>query len=164
MLLLDSRRAARVRDGEIVLLADQDRALWDRAQIDAGLAALARARALRGRGPYFLQAEIASLHFAADTDWQRVTALYGELLRLTGSPVVELNRAVALAEARGPQAGLDAVADLDLHSYHYLHAARADFLRRLERREEAREAYGRAVALARSEPERRFLLRRLEEL
>jgi RNA polymerase sigma-70 factor (ECF subfamily) len=162
MLLHDSRRAARLRDGEIVLLAEQDRTLWDRPQIDAGLAALARA--LRGAGPYFLQAEIASLHVEADADWQRVTTLYDELLRLTGSPVVELNRAVALAEARGPQAGLDAIAELELDSYHYLHAARAEFLRRLERRREAREAYERALALVRSEPERRFLRRRLEEL
>ncbi len=164
MLLNDSRRAARVRDGEIVLLADQDRALWDRAQIDAGRAALERARALHGTGPYAVQAEIAALHAEDERDWQRIATLYDELVRLTGSPVVELNRAVALAEAGGPQQGLDAVERIDLDSYHYLHAARADFLRRLGRREEARAAYARALELARHEPERSFLRRRLREV
>ena len=164
MLLHDSRRAARVRDGEIVLLAEQDRGLWDRAQIDAGHAALERAIALRGNGAYLLQAAIASLHVADHSDWQQIAALYGELLRLTGSPVVALNRAVALAEAEGPQAGLDAVEGLELDGYHYLHATRADFLRRLGRSEEARAAYLRALELVRSEPERCFLKRRVAEL
>jgi RNA polymerase sigma-70 factor (ECF subfamily) len=164
MLLQDSRRAARLRDGELVLLADQDRALWDGAQIEAGRAALARGLALRGRGPYVLQAVIASLHAGARSDWPQIAVLYGELARMTRSPVVELNRAVALAESEGPQAGLDAVEGLDLDGYHYLHATRADFLRRLGRTAEARAAYERALALVRSEPERRFLVRRLAQL
>ncbi len=164
MLLHDSRRAARVRGGEIVLLADQDRTLWDRRQIDAGRAALSRARALHGDGPYVIQAAIAALHADDTRDWRQIATLYDRLLGLTGSPVVELNRAVALAEVKGPQEGLDALDGLALDSYHYLHAARADFLRRLGRREEAREAYHRALELARQEPERRFLMRRLREL
>jgi RNA polymerase sigma-70 factor, ECF subfamily len=164
MLMHDARRAARFTEGELVLLADQDRALWNRQQIEAGLESLDRALALRGRGPYVIQAAIASLHAEDSRDWPQITALYGELARLTGSPVVELNRAVALAETAGPQAGLDAVAGLDLDGYQYFHAARADFLRRLGRADEARAAYERALALTRSEPERRFLERRLGEL
>ncbi len=162
MLLNDSRRAARVRDGEIVLLADQDRTLWNLVQVEAG-----RARSpapLGGEGPYALQATIASLHAAEPCDWSQIAELYGRLGRLTGSPVVELNRAVALAEAEGPEAGLRAVDGLALDGYQYLHAARADFLRRLDRRDDARAAYERALELARSEPERRFLTRRLAEL
>jgi RNA polymerase sigma-70 factor, ECF subfamily len=167
MLLNDSRREARVRDGEIVLLADQDRSLWDWAQIRAGRAALERALTLRGGtvgGFYTLQAAIASLHAGERSDWPAIVGLYGELARLTGSPVVELNRAVALAEADGPQAGLEALDGLELDGYQYLHTTRADFLRRLGRLADARAAYQRALALARSEPERRFLRRRLAEL
>ena len=164
MLLHDSRREARLRDGEMVLLADQDRALWDLAKIHAGRAALARARALRGEGPYTVQAAIAAQHAEDRSDWQQVAVLYDELLRLTGSPVVALNRAVAVGESEGAQAGLDAVAGLELDGYLYLHATRADFLRRLERPAEARLAYARALELVRSELERRFLQRRLEEL
>jgi RNA polymerase sigma-70 factor (ECF subfamily) len=164
MLLHEARREARFRDGELVLLADQDRALWDRAQIESGRAGLDRALALRGRGPYVLQAAIASLHAADEPDWPQILALYGELARLTGSPVVELNRAVALAETEGPEAGLRATEGLDLDAYHYLHAARADFLRRLGRSDEARGEYERALELAHSAPERRFLERRLAEL
>ena len=110
MLLLEARRAARFRDGELVLLADQDRSLWDPAQIAAGRASLDRALALRGRGPYVIQAAIASLHADEPRDWAEIAALYGELTRLTDSPVVELSRAVAVAEAQGPAAGL-AIAD-----------------------------------------------------
>jgi RNA polymerase sigma-70 factor, ECF subfamily len=167
MLLNDSRRAARIRDGEIVLLAEQDRALWDWKQIRAGRAALERALSLRGGAPggvYCLQAAIASLHTGERSDWPQIVELYGELARLTGSPVVELNRAVALAEAQGPEAGLKAVEGLELDRYRYLHAARADFLRRLGRSADARAAYERALELVRSEPERRFLQRRLAEL
>jgi RNA polymerase sigma-70 factor (ECF subfamily) len=167
MLLHDSRRAARVRDGELVLLAEQDHALWDRKQILAGRAALERARSLGGatsRGVYCLQAAIASLHAEERSDWPQIAMLYGELARLTGSPVVELNRAVALGEAEGPQAGLRALERLDLENYQYLHSTRADFLRRLGRRADARVAYERALALAHSELERRFLQRRLAEL
>ena len=167
MLLHDSRRAARVRDGEIVLLADQDRALWDWTQIRAGRAALERAHALRGggeEGVYVLQAAIASLHAGERSDWPAIVECYGRLALLTRSPVVELNRAVALAEAQGPEAGLRAIDRLELDRYHYLHAARAELLRRLERPADARIAYRRALELVRSEPERRFLERRMAEL
>jgi RNA polymerase sigma-70 factor (ECF subfamily) len=164
MLLSESRRAARRRDGEVVLLADQDRSLWDRRQIEAGRAALARAHALRDRGPYALQAAIAALHGAGGSDWPQIASLYDQLVRITGSPVVELNRAVALAEAEGAQAGLTAIEALELDGYHYLHATRADLLRRLDRGAEARESYRRALELVRSDAERRFLERRLAEL
>jgi RNA polymerase sigma-70 factor, ECF subfamily len=164
MLLHDARRDARFRDGELVLLADQDRELWDRRQIDAGRASLDRALALRGRGPYALQAAIASLHADDPRDWALIAALYGELVRLTGSPVVELNRAVAIAETDGPEAGLEAIDGLELDGYSYLHSARADFLRRLGRAEEAQVEYEQALELARNEPDRRFLTRRLAEL
>ncbi len=164
MLLHDSRRAARLRDDELVLLADQDRALWDWPQIRAGRASLERALALRGRGPYVMQAAIASLHAAPSSDWAQIAALYGELARLTPSPVIELNRAVAVAETDGVEGGLRAIDGLELDGYHYLHATRADFLRRLGRPAEARVAYRRALELARSNPERRFLERRLAEL
>jgi RNA polymerase sigma-70 factor (ECF subfamily) len=163
MLLLDARREARFRDGDVVLLADQDRSLWDVAQIAEGRAMLDRALALRGRGPYVVQAAIASLHADEPRDWPQIAALYGELARLAPSPVIELNRAVAIAEAEGPDRGLEAIDGLDLDDYQYLHATRADFLRRLGRRAEARTAYGRALELARSDPERRFLERRLVE-
>lgn len=167
MLLHDSRRAARVRDGEIVLLAEQDRTLWDMAQIRAGRAALERARALRGAGAegvYLLQAAIASLHAGERSDWPSILEIYGRLVRLTGSPIVELNRAVALAEVEGSEAGLQAIDRLELRDYHYLHAARAELLRRLSRRGDARASYQRALELVRSEPERRFLTRRLAGL
>ncbi len=164
MLLHDARREARLRDGDLVLLADQDRSLWDTAQIAAGRAVLERALALRGRGPYVIQAAIASLHADEPRDWPQIAALYGELARLTDSPVVELNRAVAVAEAVGPEAGLAIVNGLQLEDYHYLHATRAELLRRLERAEEAREAYRRALALVADDAERRLLERRLAEL
>jgi RNA polymerase sigma-70 factor, ECF subfamily len=161
MLLHDSRREARLHEGELVLLADQDRGLWDRGQIEAGRAALDRGLALRGRGPYVLQAAIASLHAEERCDWPQIAALYGELARLTSSPVVALNRAVAVAEAEGLEVGLRALEELgELQDYQYFHAARADLLRRLGRSEQARAAYGRALELVRSEHERRFLERR----
>jgi len=164
MLLLDARRAARFRDGELVLLADQDHSLLDTAEIAQGRSALDRALALLGRGPYVLQAAIASLHADQPRDWPQIAALYGELSRLTGSPVVELNRAVALAEAHGPQAGLEIVDRLPLEGYHYLHATRGELLRRLGRRQEAREAYRQALSLVHDDAERRLLQRRLAEL
>ena len=134
MLLHESRRAARFAGGEIVLLDDQDRSLWDRALIESGRASLDRALALHGRGPYVLQAAIASLHADDPHDWPQIAALYGELSRLTGSAVVELNRAVAVAEADGPEAGLALVDELaELDDYQYLHSARAEMLRRLDR-------------------------------
>jgi len=166
MMLLEARRAARFEGEEMVLLADQDRSLWDAEKIGAGRTALDRALALRGDGPYAIQAAIASLHAAESRDWPQIAALYGELAQRTGSPVVELNRAVAVAEVEGPEAGLDLIAGLDaeLDSYPFLHATRADFLRRLERAEEARAAYERALELTHNEPDRRFLRRRLAEL
>jgi RNA polymerase sigma-70 factor (ECF subfamily) len=164
MVLHDARRAARVRDGELVLLADQDRALWDAAQIAAGPAALDRALALMGRGPYVVQAAIASLHADEPRDWPQIAALYGELARLTDSPVVELSRAVAVAEASGPEAALEIVDRLGLEDYRYLHATRGELLRRLGRPEEATAAFRRALELAHDDAERRLLERRLAEL
>jgi RNA polymerase sigma-70 factor (ECF subfamily) len=164
MLLLDARRAARVRDDELVLLADQDRAHWDAEEIAAGRVALHRALALRGRGPYVVQAAIASLHADEPRDWDEIAALYGELARLTDSPVVELSRAVAVAEAQGPDAGLAIVDGLQLDDYRYLHATRGELLRRLGRAGEARAAYARALHLAHDDAERRLLERRLAEL
>jgi RNA polymerase sigma-70 factor, ECF subfamily len=164
MLLLDARRAARFRDGELVLLADQDHSLLDTAEIAQGRQALERALALLGRGSYLVQAAIASLHADQPRDWPQIAALYGELSRLTGSPVVELSRAVAVAEAQGPEAGLEIVDRLCLQDYHYLHATRGELLRRLGRTQEAREAYRRALSLVHDDAERRLLQRRLAEL
>ena len=164
MLLHDSRREARFADGELVLLEDQDRSRWNQDQIAEARALLDQAIALRARGTYVLQAAIASLQADDPIDWREVAALYGELVRLTGSPVVELNRAVAIAEVEGPEVALQIVDALALDDYQYLHSTRADLLRRLGRTEEARAAYRRAHGLARAEPERRFLERRIEEL
>jgi len=164
MLLHDSRREARFADGELVLLEDQDRSRWNQDQIAEARALLDQAIALRARGTYVLQAAIASLQADDPIDWREVAALYGELVRLTGSPVVELNRAVAIAEVEGPEVALQIVDALALDDYQYLHLTRADLLRRLGRTEEARAAYRRAHGLARAEPERRFLERRIEEL
>jgi RNA polymerase sigma-70 factor, ECF subfamily len=164
MLLNDARRDARFADEAIVLLQDQDRSLWDTAQIEQGRESLDRALALGGRGPYVLQAAIASLHVDEPPDWEELAALYGELARVTGSPVVLLNRAAALAEAGRVEDGLALADGLDLESYHYLHATRADLLRRLGRVDEARAAYERALELVHAQPERRFLERRLSEL
>jgi RNA polymerase sigma-70 factor, ECF subfamily len=166
MLLQDSRREARVDPaGEIVLLEDQDRSLWDQAEIEEGLALAARG----GRGRYGLQAAIAAEHarraVAADTDWRRIAALYGELVRLDPSPVVELNRAVAVALAEGPQHGLALMSRIrGLGRYHLFHAAQADLLQRLGRRDEAAAAYERALEHATNPVERRFLERRLRTL
>ncbi len=164
MLLHDSRRAARFRDGDLVLLADQDRSLWDTAQIANGRALLDRSLALHGHGPYVVQAAIASLHADEPRDWPQIAALYGELARLTGSPVVELNRAAAISEAQGPEAGLAILDGLALADYQYLHSTRAEMLRRLGRDVDAREAYGRALALVDDDAERRLLERRRAEL
>jgi RNA polymerase sigma-70 factor, ECF subfamily len=164
MLLNDARREARFADGTVVLLRDQDRTLWDFDQISEGRAVLDRALALGGRGPYVVQAAIASLHAEAPQDWTELAALYGELARLTGSPVVELNQAAALAEAGEVETALDLVERLELDRYHYLHSTRAELLRRLDRLEDARAAYDRALELVHSDAERRFLERRLAEL
>jgi RNA polymerase sigma-70 factor (ECF subfamily) len=164
MLLHDSRREARLLDGELVLLGDQDPSRWSSEQIAAGRAELDRALALRGRGPYVLQAAVASLHAERPCDWAQIAALYGELTRLTGSLVVELNRAIAVAEIAGPEAGLRIVDQLGLDDFRYLHSTRAELLRRLGRTDEALIAYRRARQLTDEGAERRFLERRLAEL
>jgi RNA polymerase sigma-70 factor, ECF subfamily len=164
MLLNDARRDARFADGTIVLLRDQDRSLWDLDEIADGRRALDRALSLGGRGPYALQAEIAALHVDDPQDWKRIAELYGELARATGSPVVELNRAAAIAEAGDPEAALALVDQLELDEYHYLHATRAELMRRLDRIGDARSAYERALELVHSDAERRFLEQRLAEL
>jgi RNA polymerase sigma-70 factor (ECF subfamily) len=164
MLLHEARRAARFDDGELVLLEDQDPSRWDRGLIDQGQLALDRALALGGRGPYVLQAAIASLHAHSPRDWAQIAALYGELARITQSPVIELSRAVALAEAEGAEAGLELIDRLALGDYRYMHAARGELLRRLGRTEEARQAFTRALTQTSEGPERRLLERRLGEL
>jgi RNA polymerase sigma-70 factor, ECF subfamily len=167
MLFHDARRGARLDDaGRLVLLEDQDRSLWDPGRIEEGKRVLERAVRLRRPGPYQLQAAIAALHTEGETDWAGVAMLYRRLAELAPSPVVELNRAVAVAMAEGPARGLELTETLAgaLDTYHLFHAARGDLLRRLDRREEARGAYRRALELAPSEPEREFLTRRLREL
>ncbi len=157
MLLHDARREARFAAGTLVLLEAQDRSLWDREQIAAGRVALDRALALGGRGRYAIEAAIASLHLEQPPDWPQIAALYGELGRLIGSPVVELNRAAAIAEGGEVEAALALIEDLDLDRYHPFHAARAELLRRLGRPDDARQAYERALELAQSDAERGFL-------
>jgi RNA polymerase sigma-70 factor (ECF subfamily) len=173
MLLHEARRAARTSpSGDIVLLEDQDRALWHREQIAEGADMVARALASRSFGPYTLQAAIAAVHARAPsvaaTDWPQIVGLYDLLAQAVPSPVIELNRAVAVAMRDGPAAGLaliDAIlARGELADYHLAHAARADMCRRLDRPAEARAAYERALSLARQEPERRFIEGRLREL
>jgi RNA polymerase sigma-70 factor, ECF subfamily len=164
MLLLHARRDARFRAGELVLLADQDSALWDEAEIARGRAVLDRAIALHGRGVYVVQAAIASLHVEQPRPWAQIAALYEQLARLTSSPVVQLSRAVAIAEVEGPEAALAIVDRLALEDYRYLHATRGELLRRAGRADEARAAYGRARELAHDAAERRLLERRLAEL
>jgi RNA polymerase sigma-70 factor, ECF subfamily len=173
MLLTESRRAARTTpEGDLVLLEDQDRSLWDREQIAEGLALVEEALGARRVGPYALQAAIASVHAAAPsvaaTDWSRIVALYALLAQAAPSPIIELNRAVAVAMRDGPATGLalvDAILESgELANYHLAHAARADLLRRLGETTAARDAYERALALAQQEPERRFLQRRLDAL
>lgn len=173
MLLHESRRAARVgADGDLVLLAQQNRGSWDQALIREGVALVERALATRRFGPYTLQAAIAAVHAEARTaeatDWRQICALYDALLALQPSPVVELNRAAAVAMHAGPAAGLALIEALlargELQEYHLAHSARADLCRRLSRRDEAAAAYRQALALTRSEPEMRFLEQRLREL
>lgn len=173
MLLHESRRAARTSaDGELILLSDQDRSLWNRERIAEGSALVERALISRRFGPYTLQAAIAAVHAgaadAAVTDWAQIAALYTVLLRIEPSPIVELNRAVAIAMRDGPEAGLQRIDEIlsrgELAEYHLAHSARADLLRRLGRTDEARSAYERALSLTRQLPERRFLERRLREL
>jgi RNA polymerase sigma-70 factor (ECF subfamily) len=166
MLLHDARREARTAaDGSIVLLEDQDRSRWSRERIDEGTRMLDRAVAHRRPGSYQLQAAIAALHVEEGaTDWRQIAALYAELLRYEPSPIVELNRAVAVAMAEGPERGLELIDHVDLPEYHLLHAARADLLRRLDRRAEAAEAYRAALALEMNDADRAFLEGRLDEV
>jgi RNA polymerase sigma-70 factor (ECF subfamily) len=173
MLLQESRRVARTSpEGDLVLLEDQDRSLWNRGQIAEGVALVREALASRRIGPYTLQAAIASVHAeaptAAATDWAQIAGLYDALLRAEPSPVVELNRAVAVAMRDGPLAGLELMDAIlargDLADYHLAHSARAELCRRLGRTAEARASYAKALALARQEPERRFLEKRLREV
>jgi RNA polymerase sigma-70 factor (ECF subfamily) len=164
MSLHDSRRAARVRDGEIVPLASQDRSLWDMAQVARGRAFLSRATALGAAGVYAVQAAIASLQTEPEIDWPAVAALYDRLYELTGSPVVALNRAVAVAEMSGPVEALALVDSLDLGEYRYFHSTRAELLRRAGDVDGARAAYREALARTTTEAERRFLQRQLDGL
>jgi RNA polymerase sigma-70 factor, ECF subfamily len=167
MFLHEARRAARMHDGELVLLAEQDPSLWDRSLIEHGRRILDRARSLLGHspaGPYVLQATIASLHTEQPRDWTQIAALYGRLSGLSGSPVIELSRAVAVAEASGPEAGLAIVEGLALENYRYLHATRAELLGRLGHTSEAADAYRRAMELVHDDAERRLLQRRLAQL
>jgi RNA polymerase sigma-70 factor (ECF subfamily) len=173
MLLQESRRAARTSSsGDLILLEDQDRTLWNRDQITEGVALVERALSSRRFGPYTLQAAIAAVHAeaptAAATDWAQIVGLYDVLLRIERSPVIELNRAVAVAMHDGPAAGLELIDAIlergELGDYHLAHSARADLSRRLGRKDEARASYERALALTQQEPERRFLERRLGEM
>jgi len=173
LLLHDARRAARTdADGDLVVLEEQDRTCWDRAQIDEGLACLDAALHAGATGPYAIQAAIAALHARArspaDTDWRQIVALYGALHRALPSPIIELNQAVAVSMVEGPEAGLarlDAMAGREgIRGYHLLPAARADLLRRVGRRAEAAEAYAEALALVGNAAERRYLERRLAEV
>jgi RNA polymerase sigma-70 factor, ECF subfamily len=166
MLLHDARRAARLdAAGEVVLLEDQDRSLWNAARIAEGRRVLDRALPLRRPGPYQVQAAIASLHLEPEADWTQITALYERLAEVAPSPVVDLNRAVAVALAEGPEQGLRLIDRIDgLEEYRHLHSARADLLRRLGRNDEAADAYRRALELTRQPAERAFLERRLAEV
>ena len=163
MLLGHARSAARFRGGELVLLDEQDRALWDRRQIEEGRGLLGRALALHGSGAYTIQAAIADLHLHEPRDWEEIELLYRRLERITSSPVVTMNRAIAVAELEGPQAALALLDRLELDDYRYYHSTRADMLRRLGR-DEARAAYARALQLTQPGPEQRFLENRLADL
>jgi RNA polymerase sigma-70 factor (ECF subfamily) len=164
MLLHDARRDARLRDGAVVLLDDQDRALWDEQQISEGRRLLQQAIARGETGPYAVQAAIADLHLQQPRDWRQIAALYDTLSVQTGSPVVELNRAIAVAELDGPEAALAILDHLDLAHYRYFHSARADLLRRAGRTAEARHAYHRALDLAQTPAEHQSLATQLESL
>jgi RNA polymerase sigma factor (sigma-70 family) len=163
MLIQQARRSARFHNAELVLLADQDRSLWDTEQIAAGRRLLERAIALHGRGPYVVQAAIASVQIEPDPDWKELAGLYARLVDLTGSAVVKLNHAVAIAQAGAPQRALEIVDTLNLPDYPYLHSTRGELLARLGRFEEAGDAYRRALALAGTDAERRFLTRRIDD-
>src|SRR5581483_9175370 len=157
MLINHARSAARFRDGELVLLDDQDRSLWDAERIEEGRRLLERALHLRGGGPYVIQAAIADLHVVEPRNWEEIALLYRQLEQITGSPVVAMNRAIAVAELEGPEAALEILDGLELEEYRYYHSTRADLLRRLGRDDQARAAYARAFELSQPGPERRFL-------
>ena len=163
MLINNARSAARFRDGELVLFDDQDRGLWDQRQIEEGRSSLRRSLALHGRGPYVTQAAIADLHLEQPRDWEEIELLYRRLEGLTGSPVVTMNRAIAVAELEGPQMALEILDRLELDEYRYYHSTRAEILRRLGREEEARNAYERALELTWPGAEQRCLERRLAD-
>jgi RNA polymerase sigma factor (sigma-70 family) len=164
MLIQHARHRARFDGEELVLLADQDRSLWDREAIAGGRRLLDRAIALRGRGQYVIQAAIASLQLEPEPDWRQIAGLYGRLIELTSSEVVELNHAVAVAQAGDPARALELIDRLGLDRYSYLHSTRGELLAQLGRSDESRCAFERALALARSDTDRRFLERRLTEL
>jgi RNA polymerase sigma-70 factor (ECF subfamily) len=164
MLINHARSAARFRNGELVLLDDQDRSLWDKQQLEQGRELLEHALTLHGSGPYVIQAAIADLHLHEPRDWQEIALLYGTLEQITSSPVVTMNRAIAVAELDGPDAALHLLDRLELDDYRYYHSTRADLLRRLGRDVEARAAYARALELTQTDPERRFLEGRLLKL
>jgi len=173
MLLQESRSASRTSStGDLILLEQQNRALWNKEQIAEGIALVEKALASHSFGPYTLQAAIAAVHADADssaaTDWRQIVMLYDRLLSIQRSPVIELNRAVAIAMYQGPESGLSLLDDLlargELENYHLAHAVRGDLCRRVGRTAEARSSYEQALALAQQEPERRFLLERLRSL
>jgi RNA polymerase sigma-70 factor (ECF subfamily) len=164
MLLHDARREARLRDGEVILLDEQDRMLWDEQQLSDGRHLLQRALARGNTGPYAVQAAIADLHLYQPRDWRQIAALYQTLAGQTGSPIVELNRAIAVAELDGPEAGLTMLDGLELDHYRYFHSARAELLRRAGRDDEAADAYRRALDLAQTDAERQSLQNQLARL
>jgi RNA polymerase sigma-70 factor (ECF subfamily) len=164
MLMHDARRPARIRGGQVVPLDDQDRTLWDEHQIAEGRRFLQAALSRGHAGPYVVQAAIADLHLHQPRDWPQIASLYETLARQTGSSIVEMNRAIAIAEIHGPDAGLAILDQVQLEHYRYFHSTRADLLRRAGRHSDARHAYQRALELAQTEPERRFLRSRLTEL
>jgi RNA polymerase sigma-70 factor, ECF subfamily len=164
MLINHARTDARFQQSELVLLDFQDRSLWDQRQIEEGRELLERALALHGSGPYLIQAAIADLHLQDPRDWEEIALLYERLEQITSSPVVTMNRAIAVAELEGPEAGLGLLDRLELADYRYYHSTRADLLRRLGRSDEARAAYSRALELTQPGPEQRFLESRLAGL
>ena len=164
MLINHARSPARFLGGELVLLDDQDRGLWDQNQIDEGRQQLERALALHERGPYVIQAAITDLHLQHPRNWEQIALLYERLEHITGSPVVTMNRAIAVAELEGPEAALALLGGLELDDYRYYHSTRADMLRRLGRADEARAAYTRALELTQPGPEQRFLEGRLANI
>ena len=164
MVIQNARHRARYNGGELVLLADQDRSLWDPAAIASGREQLARAIALRGRGPYVIQAAIASLQLEPQPDWKHIAQLYERLVELTRSAVVKLNHAVAIAQAGDPERALAMIDQLDLDGYAYLHSTRGELLARLGRPDESLSAFEQALTLVRTDADRRFLQGRVDEL